>query len=352
MSHERYADRIDASNACADACEHCLDACLDENDVKMMVARIRLDRDCARLCRLATALMASGSRFAVEACRLCAAACDACAMECERHDIGHCRACAEACRKLGRRVPPPDELGLPSGRPPRPRTLEPQVPRETEQGVTVMRLIPIVAFASLVLCACSISDPPTSSAPGVTNNGLTATDSATEGVAPAHIIVENQYSDLRFINMMAAHHQHAIEMSEVAVRNAEHADVRAMAQKMIEDQRKEIEELRELRQGLDGSRELTVEMNPHEMQESGVPMPSELTAGVTVDAAFLDGMLPHHSGAIRMSSVALRHTENERIASLARRIIDMQGQEIGEMLTMRNARYRGVNHGFPHAMMR
>lgn len=74
-------------------------ACLSERDVAAMAECIRLDHDCAELCRLAVGLMSRGSRFSVEACRLCAEICDACAQECERHDFDHCRACAQACRK-------------------------------------------------------------------------------------------------------------------------------------------------------------------------------------------------------------------------------------------------------------
>ena len=57
-----------------------------------------LDRDCAAICRLASQLMASGSRFAAEACALCARICEACARECEKHQAEHCQACAKACR--------------------------------------------------------------------------------------------------------------------------------------------------------------------------------------------------------------------------------------------------------------
>ncbi len=99
MAHEHYADCIEACHACADECEHCADACLGEQDVKKMAECIRLDRDCADMCRLAAALMSRDSAFAVPFCQLCATIFDACAAECEKHDMDHCRACAEACRR-------------------------------------------------------------------------------------------------------------------------------------------------------------------------------------------------------------------------------------------------------------
>lgn len=69
MAHERYADCIEPCNGCAAACLHCADACLGEPDIKPMVDCIRLDRDCAELCRLCVVLMLTDSRFAAEACR-------------------------------------------------------------------------------------------------------------------------------------------------------------------------------------------------------------------------------------------------------------------------------------------
>jgi hypothetical protein len=97
----RYHDCIEACVACLVACEMCSDACLDEQDVKMMVQCIRLDRDCAEACATAVRVMSRGGPLAAELCKACATSCDACAKECERHAkmAEHCRLCAEACRK-------------------------------------------------------------------------------------------------------------------------------------------------------------------------------------------------------------------------------------------------------------
>lgn len=90
---------IQACNACALACEQCAAACLGEHDVAAMAECIRLDRDCADLCRLAAAFMARGSDQAAALCQLCAQACEACAAECIRHPHAHCQQCAQACQR-------------------------------------------------------------------------------------------------------------------------------------------------------------------------------------------------------------------------------------------------------------
>jgi hypothetical protein len=99
MAHHHYQSCIDACNACADACDHCATACLAENDVKMMALCIKLDMDCAAICRLAGGYMSRESEFAMQVCAFCADVCEACGAECAKHQHAHCQECAEACRR-------------------------------------------------------------------------------------------------------------------------------------------------------------------------------------------------------------------------------------------------------------
>ena len=99
MNHSSIQACIDACNACADACDRCSTACLQEQDVAKMSRCIKLDIDCAAICRLAAAFMARGSEFASPLCRECATICKACAEECSRHPQSHCQACAAACAR-------------------------------------------------------------------------------------------------------------------------------------------------------------------------------------------------------------------------------------------------------------
>src|SRR5699024_671392 len=96
MPHEKFKSCIDACYACATACDHCAVSCLDEQDVRSMARCIKLDLDCAEICRVAASYMARGSEFAQAICRLCAEVCQACAEECAKHQMNHCQRCAEA----------------------------------------------------------------------------------------------------------------------------------------------------------------------------------------------------------------------------------------------------------------
>ncbi len=98
MSHENYQQCIDACQACAIECLHCTNACLQEDDVKMLARCIKLNQDCAGICRLAVDYMSGGSEFAEEVCRLCADICNECGKECQKHSqMEHCQVCADAC---------------------------------------------------------------------------------------------------------------------------------------------------------------------------------------------------------------------------------------------------------------
>ncbi|ARK99870.1 four-helix bundle copper-binding protein [Burkholderia pseudomallei] len=96
--NERYEACMRACDACARACDQCAVACLREPDASGLAACVRLDIDCALMCRFASGAIARRSARAGDVCRLCADICEACARECDKHAHAHCRECAHACR--------------------------------------------------------------------------------------------------------------------------------------------------------------------------------------------------------------------------------------------------------------
>lgn len=59
--------------------------------------------------------------------------------------------------------------------------------------------------------------------------------------------------------------------------------------------------------------------------------------GDSFDAAFIEGMIPHHQGAIEMARMALRSAKHEEIKSMANAIIAAQQGEIDQMKAWRKA---------------
>ncbi|MHB1053060.1 MAG: four-helix bundle copper-binding protein [Thiobacillus sp.] len=86
-------------NACAAACLQCASDCIDEEDPKSMARCIKLDLECADICRLAAASIARGDDNMKAVCSLCADACETCGTECAKHPMDHCKRCAEACKR-------------------------------------------------------------------------------------------------------------------------------------------------------------------------------------------------------------------------------------------------------------
>lgn len=103
MAHERYQECIDACQECATICTHCASECLKENDVQNLADCLRLDLECAAICRSAAELMSMGSEYSERLCNICADICFACAQECDRHaEHMHCAECAETCRSCAK----------------------------------------------------------------------------------------------------------------------------------------------------------------------------------------------------------------------------------------------------------
>jgi hypothetical protein len=116
MTLDNLRSCIDSCNDCAIDCEHCAAACLQEAEVKTLTRCIRLDLDCAEICRTAAILMARGSERFAEFCGLCADICDACAQECEQHaHMEHCRRCAESCRRCAEECRRMSKAGMGQG---------------------------------------------------------------------------------------------------------------------------------------------------------------------------------------------------------------------------------------------
>ncbi len=160
-----------------------------------------------------------------------------------------------------------------------------------------------------------------------------------EGVAPAQLVENGQYSDERFIDMMVPHHLMAIQMAQVAERYAEHPEIKQLAAAIITTQGQEVNELKALKQRLYGTTQTPTMMAPSQMDNIGMMMPDQLAQQHPFDKAFLDSMIAHHASAIQMASVALLRSKNPDILRIAAAIKQAQGREIGQMTLWRSTWY-------------
>jgi uncharacterized protein (DUF305 family) len=164
---------------------------------------------------------------------------------------------------------------------------------------------------------------------------------AGSGDMARQMVMENgEYSDERFIDAMVPHHQGAVEMAEVALKNAEHEEVRSLAEDIVTAQEAEIEELKTIKEEEFGTSEVPTEMDPEQMQSMGMMMdPQRLANQEPFDKAFIDAMIPHHESAIEMAQVAQNESDLPEIKELSRNIIEAQRREISQMQGWRERWY-------------
>jgi hypothetical protein len=98
---DAFAGCIEACHDCSATCLICADACLSEEMIEELRACIRLDLDCADICRATAAVLSRQAQGTFrELLAACIAACRRCGDECAKHAShhAHCRICAEVCR--------------------------------------------------------------------------------------------------------------------------------------------------------------------------------------------------------------------------------------------------------------
>ena len=124
--------------------------------------------------------------------------------------------------------------------------------------------------------------------------------------------------DIRFAQLMADHHQMAIDMARVEVLRGTDVRVKAAAAKVIAAQQQEIAVMQGWLQAWTGQ----------DYAPRGMGKQMELTG--SADRWFLTGMVPHHRGAIEMAALVPTHSQDARVRTLAADIIRAQTAEIAQ----------------------
>jgi uncharacterized protein (DUF305 family) len=179
------------------------------------------------------------------------------------------------------------------------------------------------------------------SRPAKSTGGMKGMDHGLGDVASGMVMKNGKYSDERFIDAMVPHHQGAVEMARVALKNAEHLDIEQLAEDIITTQRAEIKDLKSIKQEEFGTSRVRMHMSMGQMKSMGIMIDSQSLANENpFDKAFIDNMIPHHKAAIEMTEVARKESKNPRIKELATNIVDAQKQEISQMKQRRKRWYQ------------
>lgn len=139
--------------------------------------------------------------------------------------------------------------------------------------------------------------------------------------------------DRNFIADMMVHHQGAIDMAKLALTNAKHPEVKAMASDIVAAQSSEIDQMKQWQTAWGYPATSTDSMSGMDSM-GGMPMATDALKNKTgdeFDKAFLVQMIMHHESAIDMSRPAATNAQRQEVKDLAKAIITAQTAEIAKM---------------------
>lgn len=144
-------------------------------------------------------------------------------------------------------------------------------------------------------------------------------------------------SDAMFLQMMIPHHQQAVVMSQLAVKNSSNAQVIALAEKIRDAQGPEIAAMKSWLKaaGLGEDPGHSMGSMKGMLTEDDLASLKKAT-GKEFDRLFLTGMIAHHDGAVEMLSM-IEKTTNPDIKRLGNEILTSQSAEIEVMSQMLKA---------------
>ena len=134
-------------------------------------------------------------------------------------------------------------------------------------------------------------------------------------------------NEIMFAQGMIPHHQQAIDMSNMALKNGASPEVTKLAKEIIASQGKEISQLKYWLTATKSSMTMG-----HDMGMGGMLTKKDLIAlnklkGSKFNTAFLKAMIAHHEGALEMVAL-LDGTENAEAKKIAGDILKGQSAEI------------------------
>ncbi|WP_348257839.1 DUF305 domain-containing protein [Trichocoleus sp. DQ-A2] len=156
--------------------------------------------------------------------------------------------------------------------------------------------------------------------------------------------------ELRFIDAMSVHHQGAVMMAKEAQQKSKRPEIKQLADNIIQDQNKEINQMTQWRQAwypqankqpvaYGGADKSVVPMS--EQQRQSMMMSGDMgAADAEFDLRFIIGMIAHHEGALTMAEDALNKSKRPEIKQLSQQIITSQKAEIEKMQQWRQAWYK------------
>jgi len=138
-------------------------------------------------------------------------------------------------------------------------------------------------------------------------------------------------TDVAFVNAMIPHHEQAVDAADLALARAEHPQLKRLAREIIQSQSVELTTLRTVRDVLQEGGIEEGDLGVSDEETGADHDPASLRTAKDFDCAFLELMIPHHEGAIRMARAELKAGIHAELRRMSENIIDMQGFELRQM---------------------
>lgn len=196
---------------------------------------------------------------------------------------------------------------------------------------------------------------------GVGLSACGSDDDENKGSASSGEAKDARAVEKAFLTGMVHHHESAIDMAEIADEKGKAPFITKLAEDITTTQEREIAEMERIYERLLGGK-----LKPDPAAHDGLGL-SAAEAGMTHDAqtnqalraadpfdrAFVDEMVPHHEGAVKMSGVVLKSTKDAELRKLAEEIVSTQKREIKQMNAFRVKNFggpvpAGAGHGEGH----
>lgn len=138
-------------------------------------------------------------------------------------------------------------------------------------------------------------------------------------------------TDRAFVAGMVPHHQMAIQMAAMAKERGQSEFVGQLADDIISAQKDEIDQMSRIDAKLNDEGVEVGDLGVPEHLTGMEGSMSELESARPFDRAFIDMMIAHHAGAIRMARIETEEGDNDQLVALAGRIVAAQSREIRAM---------------------
>jgi uncharacterized protein (DUF305 family) len=191
-------------------------------------------------------------------------------------------------------------------------------------------MLPAAVAAAIAFAGCSADD----SMSGMAHNSASPTASSS-----ATAVGEFNEADVMFVQMMIPHHEQAVDMSDMVLsKSGLNPEVEALAKQIKAAQQPEIDMMNAW---LETWGRIPMPEGSHHSTSDGMmseEQMQELDEANSADGQrlFLEGMIRHHQGAIKMAQAEIASGKNPDAIMLAKNIAESQQAEVDTMTELLN----------------